>query len=313
MKPILIAGPTASGKSALALALAERLGACVINADALQVYAGWRVLTARPSPEEEARAPHFLYGHVLAADVGYSTGRWLREIAPLLAEANGRAVIVGGTGLYFKALTEGLAEIPPTPPEIRARAEARLAEIGAEAFAKELAARDPETAARIDLINPRRVMRAWEALETSGVGLAAWMDRTPPPILPLAQALALTIEPPRATLRRRIRTRFERMLETGALEEVAAMAAAERDGAVAAAAPALKALGYRPLAAHLSGALTRDAAVELGATQTNQYAKRQSTWARNQMAAWRSIPDAAAADIEALARAAGGPSARRER
>ncbi len=304
MRPVLVAGPTASGKSALALTLAERLDAAVVNADALQVYAEWRVLAARPSVEDEARAPHRLYGHVAASDAGYSTGRWLRETAALLAETDGRAVIVGGTGLYFKALTEGLAEIPPTPPEIRAEGEARLAALGAEAFARALAERDPKSAARIDLSNPRRVLRAYEVLEATGVGFAEWMARTPPPVLPLSGAVALKLEPPRAALRRRIARRFEAMVDAGALDEVAAMAELEASGAVAPSAPALKALGYAPLKAWLAGAIGREEAIARGVTETGQYAKRQSTWARNQMSAWRSIESAEAADLDTIAAAA---------
>ena len=185
-RPILIAGPTASGKSGLALRLAEALDGVVINADALQVYDGWRVLTARPPVEDEARAPHRLYGHVPVTQT-HSAGRWLREAAAEIAaaQAAGRTpIVVGGTGLFFTALTEGLAEIPETPPEIRAAAEARLAALGPEGFAEALARRDPLTAARIDLRNPRRVMRAWEALEVAGRPLAEMQDATPPPCCP---------------------------------------------------------------------------------------------------------------------------------
>lgn len=317
-RPVLLAGPTASGKSALALALADALGGVVVNADALQVYAEWRVLTARPSAADEARAPHLLYGHTPAADATYSTGRWLREIEPILRrlqEKGETPIFVGGTGLYFKALTEGLAEIPPTPAEIRAAGEAELAARGPAAFAAALAARDPDTAARIDMANPRRVLRAYEVLETTGVGFAAWMDRTPPPLLPLSATLPLKIEPPRDALRRRIAARFSAMIGGGALDEAAAMAAREADGAVPEAAPALKALGYAPLKAYLDGRWSRDRALASGVIETSQYAKRQATWLRNQMAAWRTIPNAEAADVAALAaaaRGAPGPEGKRE-
>jgi len=178
-RPVLIAGPTASGKSALALAIARAQGGVIVNADALQVYANWRILSARPSPEEEAQAPHRLYGHV-APDQEYSAGHWLREVAPLL-DAGPRPIVVGGTGLYFAALTEGLAEIPPVPAEIRAAGERLLRAAGLAALRKAL---DPETCARIDLANPRRVQRAWEVQAATGRGLAEWQDATPPPLLP---------------------------------------------------------------------------------------------------------------------------------
>lgn len=172
-RPVLIAGPTASGKSALSLALAERDGGCIVNADALQVFANWRILTARPSPEDEARAPHALYGHV-PGDAAYSVGHWLRDMAPLLRDGP-RPIIVGGTGLYFSALTEGLADIPATPPEIRAEADARLAERGLSGLLDDL---DPDTRSRIDTANPMRVQRAWEVLRGTGT---PWPGgRTPP-------------------------------------------------------------------------------------------------------------------------------------
>ncbi|MEL6338133.1 MAG: tRNA (adenosine(37)-N6)-dimethylallyltransferase MiaA, partial [Pseudomonadota bacterium] len=175
-RPVLLAGPTGSGKSGLALALAERLGGVVVNADSQQVYGDWRVLTARPSVAEEAQAPHRLYGF-LALDAPYSVGQWLRDLAAVLAEVRAtgqRPIVIGGTGLYFTALTEGLAEIPPVPPEIRAKAEARLATDGLPALAAALATRDPATAQTLDLANPARVLRAWEVLEATGRGLAAW-------------------------------------------------------------------------------------------------------------------------------------------
>ena len=291
-RPILIAGPTASGKSELALGLAERFGGCVINADALQVYEGWRILTARPSEADEARAPHHLYGHVPLTTADYSVGRWLRELEPLLARcaAEGRRpIIVGGTGLYFKALTEGLAEIPETPPEIRAAMEERLAEIGPEAFFEELRARDPDTAGQIDAANPRRVLRAREVLETTGTGLAAWRARTPPPLLPLGAVDALVLEPPRDLLRERIARRFDQMLADGGLDEVAAVSARGFAAEDFARLPGLKALGASELRAHLLGESSRDEAVERAVAATRQYAKRQSTWARNQMNAWKRL------------------------
>jgi tRNA dimethylallyltransferase len=210
--PVLLAGPTASGKSALAMELAARDGRVIVNADALQVYGCWRVLTARPSVGDEAALPHALYGHV-GRDQGYSVGHWLREVMQLLG---GRVVIVGGTGLYFTALTEGLADIPPTPTEVRERADAlRKSDLAAM-----IAALDPATRAKVDLANPMRVQRAWEVQETTGTGLAAWQAQTPAPALPLAETEAIVLRPDVAMLNARIDQRLDLMLKSGALDEV---------------------------------------------------------------------------------------------
>lgn len=295
LRPVLIFGPTAGGKSAVALALAERLGGEVINADALQVYAGWRVLTARPSAQDEARAPHRLYGHVPMTE-GHSTGRWLREAVPAIraAQAAGRVpILVGGSGLLFAALTEGLAEIPETPPQVRAATEARLAAEGLPALAEALRERDPETHATLDLANPRRVARAWEVLETTGRGLAAWRAETPAPAVPLAGARPMRLLPPVARLDARIAARFDAMLAEGALEEARA-AAAIPDPAP----QAMQALGAAELIAHLRGEMTLEEARARAVLASRRYAKRQRTWARNRMAAW----PAAETPEEALAR-----------
>ncbi|GMG81281.1 tRNA (adenosine(37)-N6)-dimethylallyltransferase MiaA [Paralimibaculum aggregatum] len=297
---MLVAGPTASGKSALALALAERCGGVVVNADSQQIYDAWRVLSARPTPAEEARAPHRLYGHV-GLETSFSVGAWLRDLAPVLAAARAagqRPVIVGGTGLYFKALTEGIAPIPEVPPEVRAAAEARLERLGLAGFAAELAARDPETAATLDRENPMRVLRASEVLDHTGTGLAEWRRRTAPPLLPLAACTAAALAPPRDWLYARCEARFEAMLAAGALEEVRRVQAL----GLPAAAPGLKAVGAPELMAHLSGALTLEEAAGAAKTATRRYAKRQLTWVRNQMAAWRRIEASlTGARIEALA------------
>lgn len=292
--PILIAGPTASGKSALAVALARARGGVVVNADSQQVYREWRVLTARPSAEQEAAAPHRLYGHVGVADA-YSVGQWLGEVRSVLDEAAARGqrpVIVGGTGLYFKALTQGLAPIPDVPAEVRAAGEAALERLGLAAFAAALARRDPATAARLDLANPRRVLRAWEVLEASGVGLAAWQARTPPPLVPLAAAVAVALDPPRAWLHARCDARFDAMLAAGALDEVARVTAL----GIPRSSPAMKAVGAAELAAHLAGELALDEAAARARAETRRYAKRQLTWMRNQMRGWTvldpSAPDA---------------------
>ena len=285
--PVLVAGPTASGKSALALALAERIGGWVVNADSMQVYSGWQILTARPDPAEIARAPHRLYGHIDPTR-RYSVGDWLREVTTVLAEARDAGatpVIVGGTGLNFTALTGGLSPIPPIPNDIRKGAEAKLAADGAEAFRRDLLARDP-AAARLDIENPRRMLRAWEVLETTGRSITDWARDTPPPLLPLGTVTALAIEADRDSLLDRIDRRFDAMLGAGMVDEVAAM----RDRGLDPSLPAMKAVGAPPLMAHLAAEMTLDAAVTRARIDTRRYAKRQRTWLRNQMAEWTRIP-----------------------
>lgn len=271
----------------MALRLAEEIGGAVVNADSQQVFADWRVLTARPSLEETARAPHFLYGH-LPIDAEYSVGHWLRDVATVLEECETRGlvpIVTGGTGLYFKALTEGIAPIAPTPPEIRERGEALLEDLGLHAFVSALAGRDPRTAAVIDLENPMRVLRAWEVLETTGKGLADWRDETQPPLLPLEACDARLVVPDRDALYARCDARFDRMLAQGALDEAARIEKMNP----APTAPGLKALGARELLAHLAGSITLDEAAEHTKTATRRYAKRQLTWGRNQMSAWRIV------------------------
>lgn len=281
IRPLLIAGPTASGKSDHALAAAAK-GGVIINADASQVYDVWRVLTARPSAEEEAQAPHRLYGHV-APSVRYSVGAWLRDLAPVLEEvrAHGlRPIIVGGTGLYFKALTEGLAEIPEPPDMIRAAVDARLRAEGLAALVADLTRRDPATAEITDLMNPMRVTRALEVLAATGKGLAAWRADTPPPLI--ADAEKLLIAPPREALYDRCDLRFERMIEAGALDEARAIAALNLDPAL----PAMRAVGAPELLAHLRDEISLDQAAAAAKQATRNYAKRQMTWMRNQMKDW---------------------------
>lgn len=278
-RPVLIAGPTASGKSALAAAIVERGGGVIVNADALQVYARWQLLSARPSSAEEAALPHRLYGHVGDAQT-YSAGHWLREVAGVLAEGR-RPVIVGGTGLYFLALTEGLAVIPPIPPQVRAEGDAWLARGGLAAM---IAALDAATRARTDLQNPARVQRAWEVLTATGRGLAGWQADTPPPLLPLPQVEAIVLRPDPAWLGERIDRRFDAMLAAGALDEARAALPGWN-----AALPSAKAIGAPELIAHLRGEMTLDAAAVAAKTATRQYAKRQRTWFRSRMGGWRSI------------------------
>ncbi len=289
-RPILIAGPTASGKSALALHLAERVGGVVINADASQVYACWRVLSARPGAKDLARVPHLLYGHVSCAEV-HSVGAWLRDLAPLLADLarhGRRPVIVGGTGLYLSALTEGLAEVPAIPPEVRTRSEAILREQGLGALAAALERLDPVTSARIDRANPMRVQRAWEVATGTGRGLADWQATRAAPLVDPATAVRLVLAPETSRLNGRIETRFRKMISDGAIDECASFRASGLDRSL----PSARALGARELMAFLDGVLDLDKAVEQAVTATRQFAKRQRTWFRNRMSDWQRIDPA---------------------
>ena len=275
--PVLIAGPTASGKSALAMALAARDGRVIVNADALQVYDCWRVLSARPSRADEVALPHALYGHI-GRDTAYSVGHWLRELRGFLSQ---KIVIVGGTGLNFTALTKGLAEIPETPPEVRMDADARARRDGIGALLAEL---DKSTAARIDPANPARVQRAWEVLRATGRGLADWQDSTGPALLPRADCEAVVIVPDVAWLNTRIDARFDAMMAQGALDEVRAALPHWHANQ-----PWARAIGARELIAHLRGDIGLDAAVQAATAASRQYAKRQRTWFRSQMRDWQQI------------------------
>jgi tRNA dimethylallyltransferase len=273
-QPVLIAGPTASGKSALALEIAAR-GGVVVNADASQVYACWRVISARPSEDEEAQAPHRLYGH-LDDNTPYSTGHWLRDVEAIIATGE-RPIIIGGTGLYFQALTEGLADIPQTPTDLRERAN----EMSLDTLITGL---DDQTAAGLDLANRARVQRAWEVFNASGRGLAAWQADTPPPLLPLAQCTAIAMDVDRDWLNERIERRFDLMIEGGALDEVRAVAP-RYDPTL----PAHKAIGVPELLAHLRGETSLEQAREAAVIATRRYAKRQRTWIRSKMDAWQKL------------------------
>ena len=275
--PVLIAGPTASGKSAVAMDLAARDGRVVVNADALQVYDCWRVLSARPSLADEAMVPHALYGRVGRHD-DWSVGHWLRQVAGLMDRP---VVIVGGTGLYFTALTEGLAEVPPVPGAVRAEADARR--LGGD-LAGMVAELDAATAARTDLANPVRVQRAWEVLRATGRGLVWWQGRAAVPLLPLAQAEALVLRPDVAWLNGRIGARFSAMLEMGALDEVRA-ALPHWDPTR----PWARAIGAAELVAHLRGESDLATARDAATLATRRYGKRQRTWFRSRMAAWRTV------------------------
>ncbi|HVV61435.1 MAG TPA: tRNA (adenosine(37)-N6)-dimethylallyltransferase MiaA [Pseudolabrys sp.] len=283
-KAVLIAGPTASGKSALALRLAETLGGTVINADSMQVYRDLRIITARPPEEEEARVPHRLYGHVDAA-VNYSTGQWLRDVAAVLDEvkAAGRVpILVGGTGLYFKALTTGLAAVPPIPPDIRADVRGRLQHEGVRPLYDELLRRDPATAHRLMPNDKSRISRALEVVLATGRSLSDWHREGLPPLVDLASAAKAFLTCERGELVRRISARFDAMLAAGALDEVRALAARGLDPTL----PAMKAHGVPWLIRHLKGEIDLAAAAEGGKMDTRRYAKRQLTWCRNQMKDW---------------------------
>jgi len=275
--PLLLAGPTASGKSALALEVAARDGRVVVNADALQVFECWRVLTARPTLAEEAALPHALYGHV-GRGQDYSVGHWLREVAGLLDRP---VVIVGGTGLYFAALTEGLAVVPAIPAAIRAEADARRVAGGVAGL---LAGLDAATAARIDQANPARVQRAWEVLHATGRGLACWQAETGAPVLPAGAAQAVVLQPETGWLDARIARRFAAMLERGVLQEVEAVLP-QWD----AARPWARAIGAADLVALLRGEISRDAAVAAAILASRRYAKRQRTWGRSRRAGWQAV------------------------
>lgn len=276
---VLIAGPTASSKSAAALALAERIGGAVINADSMQVYAEAPILTAQPDAAAKARVPHLLYGHVPAREL-YSVGRYAEDAARALAEAQSMSklpIFVGGTGMYFMALEEGLATIPPIPDDIRAAARTLLDEIGVEALHARLAARDPETAAGLRPTDPQRTLRAWEVWCATGRPLVEWQSAPSEPILKDMKLARILLDPPREQLRAAIAARFEAMVHQGGLAEARALEGLEPS------LPAAKLLGLRPLQALARGEISEKAAISEAVTATRQFAKRQMTWFRGRM------------------------------
>jgi tRNA dimethylallyltransferase len=278
---VLIAGPTASGKSAMAFGLAQATGGVVINADSMQVYRDLRVLTARPTVDEEVLVQHRLYGHVDAA-VNFSAGAWVAGAAAVLAEVraqNRLAIFAGGSGLYLKALTRGLSAVPPIPVEVRESVRARLERDGVEALHGELAQRDPASAERLKPRDRTRIARALEVVEATGRSLTDWHREGLPPLLPPGTFSALFLEPGRDQLYARIDARFDAMLGAGALEEVAALEMRRLDPLL----PAMKAHGVPALIRHLKGELTRDEAAAIGRADTRHYAKRQFTWFRHQL------------------------------
>ena len=287
-KAILIAGPTASGKSAVALALAGRLGGTVINADSMQLYRELCLLTARPSEADEAVAPHRLYGTVSASEA-FSVGRWLEAAQAAIAEATGEGsvpILVGGTGLYFKALIEGLAPVPDIPREVRAYWREQAARLNAEALHRELAARDPGVAAKLKPNDPQRIVRALEVIDATGISLSEWQDAPASPVLSADNVLRFVIAPEREPLYAAIDARFDRMIENGAIEEVEALLVQGLDDSL----PAMRAHGVRELGSYLAGACSLEDAKIKSKTESRRYAKRQMTWARRYMADWEWFP-----------------------
>jgi tRNA dimethylallyltransferase len=293
--PILIAGPTASGKSALALRLAQMVDGCIINADALQVYDCWSVLSACPDTDERAHAPHHLYAHI-GKHTPYSAGHWLRDVKGCLESTDKRPIIIGGTGLYFMALTKGLAPIPDIPKDVRASGNEMRIEHGKNAFVQILAQNDPNTLANLDQANPARLQRAWEVWRTTGKGLSAWQAETPAPLVDPATAAKITLTSDRVWLAERIDRRFDIMMDMGALDEVRAYIADGWDPKL----PSAQAIGARELVAHLKGELDLETATTQAKTQTRQYAKRQRTWFRSKMSDWHALDPAFAVSDDAL-------------
>ncbi len=285
--PLLIAGPTASGKSAYALARASEEPSLIVNADSMQVYADLRVLTARPSAEDEARHAHALYGMV-PARVAYSTGQYLQDVATVLDAASAdrrRVIVVGGTGLYFKALLEGLSPVPPVDPDIRAYWRAEAIRLGPAELHRILTARDPLAAARLRPSDPQRVTRALEVLDATGRSLAEWQQQAGTPLIDADACERVVILPDRAALLARADSRFDAMMASGALDEVARLAALQLDPAL----PVMRALGVPQLMAHLREEIDLVRAVALAKLATRQYIKRQTTWIKNQMISWKHL------------------------
>ncbi len=280
-RAFLIAGPTASGKTALALDIAERVGGAVVNADSMQVYSDFRILTARPTPQEESRAPHLLFGHVDAA-VNYSVGRWLADFAGTLAELDARGlkpIVVGGTGMYFKAALQGLSNIPAVPDAVRLAVRAAAKGKTPQQLHAELAACDPKTAIRLRPTDPQRLLRALEVFATTGKPLAAYQGPRNPPLLEASACRCVFLAPERVALYARIDQRYENMIVDGALDEVKALHERGLDPAL----PAMRAHGAPHLMAFLEGELSLAEAIRRGQSDTRHYARRQFTFARHQL------------------------------
>lgn len=292
-RAVLIAGPTASGKSRAAVAVAERLDrqgrrAVIVNADSMQVYDALSILSARPDAQAQGVVPHRLYGHV-AAERRYSVGAWLGDLAPILADCASRdaiSIVVGGTGLYFLALAQGLAQTPRVPDDIRKALTDRLAACGSAPLHRELAVRDPQTAATLRPTDGQRIVRALEVIEATGASLSGWREaHRSRPLLPPGSTVRVVMEPDRATLYGRIESRLDAMVAGGALDEVRALL----DRGLAPDMPVMKAIGMREFAASLAGDTSLAEAIALAKTQSRRYAKRQGTWFRNQFGDWRRV------------------------
>lgn len=273
--PVLISGPTASGKSGLALTIAERYGGQIINADALQIYDAWPILSAQPDAADFARAPHALYGF-LPHDQPYSVGDWLRDVTPLLT-AGPRPIIVGGTGLYFQALKAGLAVIPPIPPQTRETGDSLALEALLDGI-------DDETRRTLDTLNRARVQRAWEVQHATGHSLTHWQRQPTTPVLPLEQTIALRLDADPAWLNARIVQRCETMLTQGAIDEARRM-----QNRWSAHHPSSKTIGAVELIGYIDGRVTKDEVIERIVIKTRQYAKRQRTWLRSKMGGWHGL------------------------
>jgi tRNA dimethylallyltransferase len=296
-RALLIAGPTASGKSAAALALATGFGATIVNADSMQVYRDLRILNARPTADEERLTPHRLFG-VIDGAVNFSAGRWARAAGEVLTDIGERPVIfVGGTGLYFRALTEGLSDIPPVPEAVRAEVRAKAESRATPELHDELHARDPESAARLNLSDRQRILRALEVMASTGRPLVSFLGARAAPALKQGEWAGLYLAPDRAELGRRIDARLDAMLERGALNEVTALMERRLDPAL----PVMRAHGVPHLIAHLEGRLTLDEAASRSKLDTRHYAKRQFTWARHQLSGFKWVAPKEAVDEGARA------------
>lgn len=287
IRAILIAGPTASGKSALALRLARERGGIVVNADSMQVYAELEILSARPTPAEMGDVPHRLYGHVAMRE-GYSVGRFVREAEAVLADVTAQGqlpIFVGGTGLYLKALLEGLSPIPAIPPAIREHWRAEADRLGASKLHRTLAEMDPGTAARLSPTDPQRIVRALEVMDATGRPLWEWQQEPGVPLIRAEDTERLVVLPDRAALHERSDARFDQMMGRGALDEARRIMDLDLDPAL----PGMRALGLRPLMAHLRGEMPLEAAIDEGKAETRRYIKRQATWISGNMKSWKAI------------------------
>ena len=277
--PILITGQTASGKSQLALQIAEKRDRVIVNADAIQVYRNWRILTARPSIAEEALATHMLYGHI-AAQIEYSVGHWLKDVQKILT-VYPNPIIVGGTGLYFSSLTNGLIDIPDIPAQIRSEAKSRIQSEGFESLIEEI---DTETIEKIDKNNPMRIQRAWEVMKATGRGLVSWQNQTPKPTLSLKNCEAILVDCDALTINKRINSRFDQMLDNGLIDEALKNFSTWNENN-----PSSKAIGAKELMAFLKDEISIEQLKEEVVVATRQYAKRQRTWFRSKMKSWKQL------------------------